>query len=135
MGHTVCSAEGRAVCTQSRGHTHPHLLTLPSCSCKPTGELVKNGDMDLGGLRWDLKACLPDKVPGEAAAAGVWTVSRVSRLQSRMDQAGDGAHGVQARRCAGKGGDHSLAEVCPAYGPVKVSIKGTILSQRNIHAS
>ena len=91
-----------------------HLLTLPSCSYKPSGYLVKNADVDLGGLRWGLRACLPDKVPGEAAAVGVWTMSRVSRLQSRMDQAGDGAHGVQGRRYAGKGGDHSLDEVSPA---------------------
>ena len=81
-----------------------HLLTLPSCSYKPSGYLVKNADVDLGGLRWGLRACLPDKVPGEAAAVGVWT----------MDQAGDGAHGVQGRRYAGKGGDHSLDEVSPA---------------------
>lgn len=57
-----------------------HLLTLSLCSYKPTGDLVKNADMDLGGLRWGLRACLPNKVPGEATAAGVWTVSRVSRL-------------------------------------------------------
>lgn len=57
-----------------------HLLTLPLCSYRPTGDLVKNADVDLGGLRWGLRACFPDKVPGEATAAGVWTVPRVSRL-------------------------------------------------------
>lgn len=112
-----------------------HLLTLPSRSYKPTEDLVKNADVDLGGLRWGLRACFPDKVPGEATAAGVWTVSRVSRLWSRMGQAGDGARGVHARRYAGKGGDHPLDEACPAYRPVKVSIKVMVLSQRNISAS